>query len=494
VLRFALRVFFRRVEVVGRERVPRDGACLFVLNHPNGLVDPAFLLCFAPRRVSFLAKSPLFRMPVVSFFVRALDSIPVYRKQDEGADTSRNRETFERSAELLRRGGTIAICPEGASHSEPYLLPLKTGAARIALGAASVRDEGGGMRDEGREVDGERHGVKGEVREVSGEDHELKEESPPVSASSSLHPSSLRPRPLRVIPVGLYYTAKTTFRSGALLYFGEPIRVAPVAPDEHGEPPREAVATLSARIADALRSLTLNADRHEALALVARAERIFSSEDDGGEQSLERELRRRRRFVEGYAYHRRHSPARLEELERRVRRYEEELRQAGLEDPRQLSPATVSEYARASTVLSRLALFLLLAPVALAGAGIHYPAYKLAGVLATKFAREYDDILSTFKIAAALLLFPVTWLALAVALYFLAGWWGVFAALVLAPAAGYVALRTREELDRFLAGTRAALFFLRERSFFRRLLEERRMIRREILELGDEAERAGALK
>jgi len=109
VLRFALRVFFRRVEVVGRERVPREGACLFVLNHPNGLVDPAFLLCFAPRCVSFLAKSPLFRVPVISFFVRALDSIPVYRKQDEGADTSRNRETFERSAELLRRGGTIAI-------------------------------------------------------------------------------------------------------------------------------------------------------------------------------------------------------------------------------------------------------------------------------------------------------------------------------------------------------------------------------------------------
>ncbi|HZT57395.1 MAG TPA: lysophospholipid acyltransferase family protein [Pyrinomonadaceae bacterium] len=471
VLRFALRVFFRRVEVVGRERVPREGACLFVLNHPNGLVDPVFLLCFAPRRVSFLAKSPLFRMPVISFFVRALDSIPVYRRQDEGADTTRNRETFERSAELLRRGGTIAICPEGASHSEPYLLPLKTGAARIALGAASVKDESGGMRDEGGRM-------KGEVK----------------AGLPSLHPSSFRLHPsLKIVPAGLYYTAKTTFRSGALLYFGEPIEVGPVALDEGGEPPRERVAELSARIADALRSLTLNADRHEALALVARAERIFSSEEDEEGQSLERELRRRRRFVEGYAFHRQHSPARLEILERRIRQYEEELRQAGLEDPRQLSPATVSEYARAWTTLARAALFLLLSPLALAGAVVHYPAYKLAGLLATKFASEYDDILSTFKIAAALLLFPLTWLALAVALYFFAGWWGVLAALALAPLAGYVALRTREGLDRFLAGTRAALFFLRERSFFRRLLEERRLIRREILELGDEAERAGAL-
>ena len=464
VLRFALRVFFRRIEVVGRRRVPRDGACLFVLNHPNALVDPAFVLAYAPRRVSFLAKSPLFRMPVIGFLIRALDSIPVYRKQDEGEGaSSRNRETFERSAELLRRGGTIAICPEGASHSEPYLLPLKTGAARIALGAASAmrKAEGGRAKAEGRAGGGE--ATTGRV---------------------PLNPL------VYVVPAGLYYTAKTSFRSGALLYFGEPIPVETPAEDEHGEPARERVRELSDRIADALRSLTLNADRHEALAMVGRAERIFSSDEDEG-VSLERELRRRRRFVEGYAYHRTHSPERLEVLEARIRQYEEALTQAGFEDARQLTAAAVSEYARAWTILTRVALFLLLSPAALAGALLHYPAYKLAGLLATKFSRQYDDVLSTFKIAAALLLFPLTWCALAVLLYRFAGWWGVLTALVCGPLTGYVALRTREEFDRFRAGTRAALFFLRERSFFRSLLEERRRIRREILALGDEAERAG---
>ncbi|MBV8858344.1 MAG: 1-acyl-sn-glycerol-3-phosphate acyltransferase [Acidobacteria bacterium] len=444
VLLFALRVFFRRIEVVGRGRVPRAGACLFVLNHPNALVDPAFLLCFAPRRVSFLAKSPLFRMPVVGLFVRALDSIPVYRKQDETGDTAAlNRKTFERAADLLRRGGTIALCPEGVSHNEPYLLPLKSGAARIALGAVSA-------------------------------------------AAGALD--------LKIIPAGLYYTAKTVFRSGALLYFGEPIAVEAAEPGPDGEPPREAVRALSERVAEAMRSLTLNADRHEALAIVARAERIFSAADEGEEEgdSLERELRRRRIFVEAYAYHRRHSPARVEQLERRVWAYEEELRQAGLEDPRQLSPSTVADYARVRKLLARVLVFLLLLPAALAGAALHYPAYKLAGVLATRFARQYDDVLSTFKIAAALLLFPLTWGALGFVLYGFVGWWGVLGAVALAPPAGYVALRTREEFGRFAAGTRAALFFVRERSFFRQLLEERRRIRRELLDLGDEYERAVA--
>jgi 1-acyl-sn-glycerol-3-phosphate acyltransferase len=137
ILKLALRIFFRHIEVAGLERVPATGPVIFALNHPNGLVDPVFILCLAPRRVSFLAKSPLFRMPVIGYLVRALEAIPVYRRQDAGEDVSRNRETFEKCRALLKSGGTIAICPEGVSHNEPRLLPLKTGAARIALAAAS---------------------------------------------------------------------------------------------------------------------------------------------------------------------------------------------------------------------------------------------------------------------------------------------------------------------------------------------------------------------
>src|SRR5437764_11494007 len=104
VVRLALRIYFQRIEVSGLEHVPSDSPVIFVLNHPNALVDPVFLLCLVPRRVSFLAKAPLFNMPILGYFVRALDSLPVYRKQDE-VDTSRNLETFERARELLSRGG-----------------------------------------------------------------------------------------------------------------------------------------------------------------------------------------------------------------------------------------------------------------------------------------------------------------------------------------------------------------------------------------------------
>jgi 1-acyl-sn-glycerol-3-phosphate acyltransferase len=436
LLRLMLRVFFRHIEVAGLERVPETGSVLFVLNHPNGLVDPVFILCLTSRPVSFLAKSTLFRMPVISYFVRALDSIPVYRKQDAGEDTSRNQETFKLCRTLLMRGGAIAICPEGVSHNEPRLRPLKTGAARIALGAASTGR---------RQLD------------------------------------------LRVVPCGLYYTAKTTFRSEALLYFGEPIKVEPVALDADGEPSREVVTEFSQRIERALREVVLNAEHEEALHTIARAERIFSAEVEQGEQqTLAREFELRRRFIEGYTFLRAHAPERLAALTSRITRYEEELNQVGLDADELAAPAAPG--AVAAHALKRVLLFLLLLPFALAGTIVHYPAYKLSGYFAIKFSYSYDDVVSTIKILAATLLFPLTWAGVAALGYALGGgWtWAIISA-VLAPLSGYAAVRFYEELDRFIAGARALVFFITRRWFFKKLLVERRAIRDEILSLGNEA-------
>src|SRR5207237_10895435 len=110
-------------------------AVIFVMNHPNGLIDPALVFVALPRKISFLAKSTLFRMPVISFLLKTVDALPLYRKVDAGEDVSKNRKTFELCEQLLRSGGAIALFPEGISHNSPKLLPMKTGPARLALGA-----------------------------------------------------------------------------------------------------------------------------------------------------------------------------------------------------------------------------------------------------------------------------------------------------------------------------------------------------------------------
>ncbi|MFN2512742.1 MAG: lysophospholipid acyltransferase family protein [Pyrinomonadaceae bacterium] len=433
LLRFAIRVYFRRVEVDGLENVPRKSPVIFVLNHPNALVDPAFLLCLAPRRVSFLAKAPLFKLPVLGFLVRALEALPVYRRQDEGEDVSRNLETFAAARKLLARGGTIGICPEGVSHDEPRLRPIKTGAARIALGAVST----------------------GEVAD------------------------------LKIVPAGLYYTSKTTFRSAVLLHFGKPIEVMRTELEADGNPPRVAVRELSDKIESALREVMLDAEHEEALHTIARAERIFSEEGKDKEEDLAGELQLQQRFIKAYKVLRDHAPERLARLEMRMTRFEEELKQAGV-DPDDLSPpnSTLDVF---SHLISRGLLFLLLIGPATMGLVIHYPAYRLGGYLSTRFYQDSDDVISTIKILSAMLLFPLTWLIVGLLTYKFLGGIVVFVALVIVPAAGYAAIRFSEELDKFFGGLRALAFFLRRRRFFVRLIAERNAIRNEILALGDEA-------
>jgi glycerol-3-phosphate O-acyltransferase / dihydroxyacetone phosphate acyltransferase len=434
ILKLTVRIFFRHIEIVGLDRIPQRRAVIFVLNHPNGLVDPVLVLSLIPRPVSLLAKAPLFRMPIIGFFVRALNSLPVYRHQDKGQDTSKNQETFKQARAILLQGGTIAIFPEGVSHSSPNLLPLKTGTARIALGTTSI--------------------------------------------DQSLN--------LKVVPVGLYYTSKKTFRSSVLLYFGEPIQVEPTTLDDNNEPPKDKVYELSNQIAEALRSVTLNADHDEALATIKRAERIFSSEDKG-EFSLVRELELQRRFIEGYTYHRIHSPERLATLDARIRRYEEELKHLDL-DPQDLSAPTYPFSVVFRYTITHTLLFALLFPFCVIGVSLNYLPYRLVGYLATRLAKKDDDVVSTFKLVASLLFFPLSWSAIALLVHYTTGnWFIALAALIFSSLTGYIAIRFLEKWDEFTGGAKAIVFFITRRWFFKHLLLERRAIREEILSLGNEA-------
>jgi len=431
LVRFALRIYFKHIEVSGLEHVPLDTPVIFVLNHPNALVDPVFLLCLAPRRVSFLAKAPLFRMPVIGYLVRALDSLPVYRRQDEGEDVSKNQETFIAARKLLAKGGTIGICPEGVSHDEPGLKPIKTGAARIALAAVSTGEVGN----------------------------------------------------LQIVPAGLYYTSKTSFRSSALLYFGKPFVVAAVELDVHGNPPREAVRELSQRIEKALREVILDAEKNEALQSISRAERIFSSAlDASGNESLTDELQLQQRFSKAYSVLQHNEPERLRRLEVRMIRFEEELKQAGV-DPDELAPPS-STFNVFRAIVMRSVVFLVMLAPALVGTIIHFPAYRLGGYLATKFYRNSEDVISTIKIISAMLLFPLTWIVVGIVFYVTLGWLAAAGALLIIPACGYLAILFFEQLDESLGGLRVLTFFLMRRRFFVRLLAERKAIKNEILSLG----------
>ncbi|RPH68184.1 MAG: acyltransferase [Myxococcaceae bacterium] len=223
VLAFALGRFYR-IDRAG-PALP-EGPLLLVGNHPNALVDPGLMIAVSSRPLTFLAKEPIFRMPVLGALVRALGALPVVRAQDDPSRMRENVEALGAAARGLAGGRAIALFPEGRSHSEPSLGALKTGAARLALQA----------------------GV-----------------------------------PVRIVPVGLTYAEKGRFRSAVRVEFGPALEVSP-GPVEPGP-----VRALTERIGVALRAQTLDLAAWEDLRLIEAAEALDVLATDAPARDPERQ-------------------------------------------------------------------------------------------------------------------------------------------------------------------------------------------------------------
>lgn len=111
----------------GAENIPADGPVIVCSNHRSNL-DPLLLgIAFLKRRLHFMAKIELFRVPVLRSVIRSLGAFPVRRGQgDAGA--------MAFAADILRKGGALLMFPEGTRQKYMKdLLRFKSGAARLAL-------------------------------------------------------------------------------------------------------------------------------------------------------------------------------------------------------------------------------------------------------------------------------------------------------------------------------------------------------------------------
>lgn len=118
---------FGRMQVIGRENIPKTGGALLCGNHVS-YIDPPALASRAGRVVHFMAKSELFRIPVLGFLVKGVGAFPVKRG-------TADRSALKQAIEYLQSGEVVAMFPEGQRSLTGELLEPEAGAGMIALRA-----------------------------------------------------------------------------------------------------------------------------------------------------------------------------------------------------------------------------------------------------------------------------------------------------------------------------------------------------------------------
>jgi 1-acyl-sn-glycerol-3-phosphate acyltransferase len=383
------------------------------LNHQNGLLDPLAAAALLDRRAGWLAKATLWKIAPLRPFLAAFRAIPVTRPKDGGATPESIQQCFHKVHEVFARDGSVAMFPEGVSHTGADLAPLKTGAARIALSS---------------------------------------------------------PVPLSIVPVGLVYGDRTTFRHSVLVRLGAPIPFEDLV--AHGPEPA-AVTELTARIRAALQPLTLHDADVRRLALAQEMAWLLA-EAPGSRVDLE-VLRLR---VQGLLPHLSSlSNGDLGALETRVYAAQAWLQAKGLRPDQVGHPYPWAEVRR---WLPGAALRMLVAVALLPSSLLFWPPYRLAGGIAGRFTDEGDQT-ATLKLLAGMFLYPIWALLLAV----LAGHrWGWGAALV-PPLALLVLGLGLPILERAAEDLQAIRGFLRRRdAAVPELLEARRQLLEAFPELG----------
>jgi 1-acyl-sn-glycerol-3-phosphate acyltransferase len=372
LIRVIANTFFRRIDVVGIENVPTEGAVIFAGNHPNALMDGFLLIAKCGRwPLHFMANAKLWEYRLLVPMLNAVGAVPVYRREEHDGAVD-NQKAFEKLYEVIEAGDCMGIFPEGVSHVESQLIKLKTGAARIAL-SVTARGKTG----------------------------------------------------VRLIPCGLNYIHRHRFRSQVLIEFGRPINIDDDLLKKYQDNEQDAVRELTENLTIALTNVTLNAPDWRTLRFIQTARRLYkpASADLGPGEYVELS----RRFVDTYLLAK-DEPEMLA-FRDEVENYQARLDMLDLKDHQLRQPVTLSHTFR--KVILRSITMLALLPLAIPGALLHLPVGWVAATVGERFSYEMDDV-ATLKVFATILLLPIMYIAIAIFVGMnYGGWWAIGAIIAL---------------------------------------------------------------
>jgi 1-acyl-sn-glycerol-3-phosphate acyltransferase len=371
-----VRLLYRDVQVYYAPGQVTTGPEVAVSNHFGGFADPLLLMSVLPRRPRIIARDKIWKIPVVGWIMTWVGAIPVHRAVDKGR--SGNDQMFSSCYAALREGDEIMIFPEGVTRDDPSIAPVKTGAARIAMGARS-------------------DGVTG----------------------------------IKITPAGIHYENKAALRSRVFIHVGQPLDlddeigrfVNPGEPDDTSN--RQAVRSLTGEIERRLRRVAPDfEDWREARALTYGAEVLLRTTQDDPAAPVPISDRDRVAAILG-----RRPEAMRAEVVAAVGAYESDLEAIGLSDEDLYQNLSTGQFLW--HVIWNLLVAALLLPLALIGIAVNWVPMLLLWLLGK--LRVAPAVKSTILPLGAIVLFGITWAVAAWGANELFGLEGVGALLLLMP-------------------------------------------------------------
>ncbi|MDD2506673.1 MAG: lysophospholipid acyltransferase family protein [Candidatus Cloacimonetes bacterium] len=122
-----------KVEVCGLDKLPYSQSICFISNH-QGMFDIPLFLGFIGRPGGFIAKKELFKIPVLSWWMKEIPCVFIDRSSARKAI-----ETFQKSAEVIKAGHPMVIFPEGTRSQSDMMGDFHLGSFKLpAMAEATI--------------------------------------------------------------------------------------------------------------------------------------------------------------------------------------------------------------------------------------------------------------------------------------------------------------------------------------------------------------------